>query len=294
MTILIHHAASSEKRFPPGSLPALGACLNSGVAWIEVDIVALKGGDFALVHDPQLDHISNATGLVYEKSVGEIQKMVYKPTAQYAGGEFLGTLSQAVTMLQNQAGNSKLQLDLKPYSPLTGEVLKNLLDIISPVKEHILVSSVADWSLRMLKRMDGQLALGFDPLLYLDLVGKTPRPEGIPPFRVGAYGYLDEHPLAAQRWGSAGDYFAARAEALMQLAPANATWFINAELLDDALNARFDWIDFLHSSGCLVDAWTVDMNRSDLAKRLVGTGVDYLTSNQANSLAAFLGPEINL
>ena len=294
MTTIIHHAASFDNRVPPGSLSALKSCLNSGAAWIEVDIVALKGGDFALVHDPQLDHISDGKGLVFEKSAGEIQKMVYKPMEQNAGGAFLGTLRQAVPLLQNQDGDSKLQLDLKPYSPLTSEDLRNLLDIINPVKEHVLVSSVADWSLRMLRRMDAGLALGFDPLLYLDVVGKTPRPEGVPPFRVGAYGYLDEHPLAAQRWGSVGDYFAARAEALMQQAPVKATWFLNAELLDDALNAKFDWIDFLHSSGCLVDAWTVDMNRSDLAKRLVGAGVDYLTSNQANSLAAFLGPEINL
>lgn len=294
MTTLIHHAASLDKELPPGSLPALHACLNSGAAWIEVDIVALKGGDFALVHDPQLDHISDGKGVVFEKSAGEIQKMVYKPTEQYSGGEFLGTLRQAVPMLQNQDGESKLQLDLKPYSPLTGEVLRNLLDIIKPIKERILVSSVADWSLRMLHRMDERLALGFDPLLYLDVVGKTPRPEGVPPFRVGAYGYLDEHPLAVQRWGSVRDYFAARAEALMQLAPANVTWFLNAELLDDALSAGFDWIDFLHRSGYEVDAWTVDMNRSELAKRLVGAGVDYLTSNQAYSLAVFLGPEINL
>ena len=294
MTTLIHHAAALDKKLPPGSLPALSTCLNSRAAWIEVDIVALKGGDFALVHDPQLDHISDGKGVVFEKGAGEIQKMVYKPADQYAGGEFLGTLSQAVSLLQNQAGESKLQLDLKPYSPLSGEVLKDLLDIIKPVKERILVSSVADWSLRMLRRMDERLALGFDPLLYLDVVGKTPRPEGVPPFRIGAYGYLDEHPLAVQRWGNMGDYFAARAEALLQLAPAKATWFLNAELLDDALSAGFDWIKFLHTSGCLVDAWTVDMNRSELAKRLVDAGIDYLTSNQANSLAVLLGPEINL
>ena len=137
--------------------------------------------------------------------------------------------------------------------------------------------------------MDSGLALGFDPLLYLDVVAKTPRPEGVPPFRVGAYGYLDEHPLAVQRWGNLGDYFAARAEALMQLAPANATWFLNAELLDDALNSKFDWIDFLHSIGCLVDAWTVDLNRSDLAKRLVDAGIDYLNQQSGQRSGSFPG-----
>jgi glycerophosphoryl diester phosphodiesterase len=293
MTTLIHHAASLEEGLPPGSLSALRSCLNSGVAWTEVDIIALKGGDFALVHDPQLDHLSDGNGAVFEKSASEIQKMVYKQTDRYAGEEFLGTLSQAVSLLHNQNDKSKLQLDLKPYSPLTAGVLGNLLDIISPVKERILVSSVADWSLRQLQRMDDQLASGFDPLLYLDVPAKTARPEGIPPFRMGAFGYLDDHPLAVQRWGSLREYFSARAEALLQLAPAKATWFLNAELLDDALSAGFDWIKFLHGNGCLVDAWTVDQDRSGLAERLVAAGVDYLTSNQASAMAAFLGPEIN-
>jgi glycerophosphoryl diester phosphodiesterase len=294
MTTLIHHAASLEEGLPPGSLAALRACLQSNAAWIEVDIVPLKGGDFALVHDPLLDHISDGKGAVFEKNAEEIRKLVYKPTPQYAGGEFLGTLSRAIHFLKIQEGKSKLQLDLKPYCPLSMEVLSNLVELIKPVKERILVSSVADWSIRMLHRIDESLFLGFDPLLYLDVPAKTPRPEGVPPFRAGAYGYLDEHPLAVQRWGSLQQYFAMRAESLYQLAPAGATWFLNAELLNDALNAGFNWIEYLHENGSLVDAWTVDMDRSELAARLVTAGVDYLTSNQADNMAAFLGPEIIL
>jgi glycerophosphoryl diester phosphodiesterase len=294
MTTLIHHAASYKAGLPPGSLSGLQVCLEADVAWVEVDIIPLKGGDFALLHDPQLAHICNQPGLVYEKTADEIIAMVYSSTDRYIGGSFLGTLSQAVELLNKQNGSSVLQLDLKPYMPLTSDVLDNLLNIIAPVKEQILVSSVADWAVRSLHYLDGQLALGFDPLLYLDVPGDSPRPDGVPPFRKGAYGYLDEHPLSIQRWGSEHDYFEKRAEALYLLAPQKATWYLNAELLNGALSSGFDWIAFLQNRDCKVDAWTLDMDRIELAHRLAFSGVDYLTTNQAQLLADTLDSRVIL
>ncbi len=291
MTTIIHHAASYKPELPPGSLIALQTCLEAGVAFLEVDIIPLKGGDFALLHDPQLAHVCDQSGLVSEKTVEEIAGMVYLPTDRYVGGSFLGTLSQAVDFLGKQNGNSILQLDLKPYVPLSESVLDNLLKIINPVKNRILVSSVADWAVRSLRLMDSRLALGFDPLLYLDVPGNSPRPDGIPPFRKGAYGYLDEHPLSIQRWGSDGDYFEKRAEALFLQAPPQATWYLNAELLDGALSSGFDWIAFLHNKGCKVDAWTLDMDRCELAQKLVLSKVDYITTNQAHLLTEYLNFE---
>ena len=45
---------------------------------------------------------------------------------------------------------------------------------------------MADWVVRGLHQVHPNLSLGFDPLLYLDLVDDEPRPESIPPFRIGA------------------------------------------------------------------------------------------------------------
>lgn len=288
MTTLIHHAASCKTGFPSGSLTALQTCLEADVAWVEVDIIALKGGDFALLHDPQLDHVCDSQGMVYEKTADEISGMVYLPSEDYDGGSFLGSLTQAVSLLSKQNGNSILQLDLKPYSPLSNEVLKNLMKIIAPVKERVLVSSVADWAIRELHSLDAQLALGFDPLLYLDVPVNSPRPEGVPPFRKGAYGYLDEHPLSIQRWGSDFDYFEQRVEALFVQVPNQVTWFLNAELLNGALTAGFDWISFLHKRDSKVNAWTLDLDRAELAQKLALSGVDYLTTNQAQLMTETL------
>ena len=280
MTELILHSANIDKRLPTGSLHALEMSLKAGISHIEVDVIPLKDGDFALLHDPKLEHVSNGTGSVTDQAALDVQNLYYLNSL-----EKLGTLSQAVQLLHDHPIDGFLQLDLKPYAPLTPSSLKNLLLLIKPVQNKILVSSVADWAIRFLNKMAPDLLLGFDPLLYLDVVKGEPREEGIPPFRIGAFGYLDEHPLAAQRWGKIHDYFGARAEALLQQVPAGVIWFINAQLLDEAMISGFNWIEYLHKQGSPVDAWTLDMDRVELARKLVTSGVDLITTNQLPEMA---------
>ena len=284
MTIFIQHAANLDPTLPPGSLTSLQNCLVNRVKWVEVDIIPLKGGDFALLHDPKLEHISNGLGDVFEKTADQVKQLVYKGQKSWGKNIQLGTLSQALLLLKEDPDHTNLQLDLKPYAPLSPEVLRNLLDLIEPVKNRILISCVADWAVRQLRKMDSVVKLGFDPLLYLDIVSKEPRPEGVPPFRIGEFGYLDDHPLAAQKWGEPGDYFALRAEALFCQVPRGVTWFLNADLLTDALDAGFNWIGYLNKNESLVDAWTVDLDRKELASRLIKDGIDFLTSNDVKLL----------
>ena len=77
----------------------------------------------------------------------------------------------------------KFQLDLKPQTPLTPPLIDSLLRIIQPAFERVQVSSVADWAIRALHHFAPTLDLGFDPLLYLDVVDDEPRPPQVPPFR---------------------------------------------------------------------------------------------------------------
>jgi glycerophosphoryl diester phosphodiesterase len=284
MTELILHSANINPSLPPGSLVALEESVKAGVSRIEVDVIPLEDGDFALLHDPQLEHLSYATGAVTDYSSKEIQSFTYKDSVHK-----LGTLRQAVDLIQRDPLDGFFQLDLKPYAPLTSTSMSDLLQIIQPVQEMVMVSSVADWAVRLLKRLSPSLKLGFDPLLYLDLVEDEPREEGVPPCRVGAFGYLDEHPLAAQKCGSVKDYFEARAEALIQQVPAGITWFINAQLLDEASIAGFNWVEFLQENGNTVNAWTLDMDRVQLAKKMVALGVDFITTNQLTEMEKVLG-----
>ena len=160
-----------------------------------------------------------------------------------------------------------------------------------PSKPGCAVSCVADWAIRRLAALDGALPLGFDPLLYLDVERGDGRKEQAPPLRTGAYGYLDEHPLALTRWGAPADYLAARAEALWTQAPV-AMWYIRGAMLARALDDGFDWIAWLHDRGAQVTAWTLDASHAhqlDLARTLAKAGVDRITTNDAGALARALG-----
>jgi glycerophosphoryl diester phosphodiesterase len=153
------------------------------------------------------------------------------------------------------------------------------------------VSSTADWALRGLRKLDPTLALGFDPLLYLDIETGKERPQGTPPLHVGSHGYPDDHPLAVRRWGTPAEYLQARAEALLAQAPPGGVWYIRALLLARALDDGFDWVGYLHARGAQVAAWTLDVGKPghlELARRLVELGVNRITTNDPPALAAAL------
>jgi glycerophosphoryl diester phosphodiesterase len=284
---LIHHAANCDHAAPPGSLSALKQCLEAGATHIEIDIIPLADGSFAMLHDQHLEEETSGEGRAPAMQRGQIESLYYK-TCDQITDEKVGFLESAIELLKAHPDTECLQLDLKPFTPLTRGVLRGFLELLAPVKKRIQVTSVADWALRSLARFAPDLALGFDPLLYLDLEEGDPRPPEVPPFRIGAYGLRDDHPLSAYQWGPLGDYFAARAGALLVQAPKGCEWFIRAEVLKMAHDAGFKWIDFLHQNGSRVDGWTIDVTQPeqvDLAGFLVEHGVDKLTTDTPANLA---------
>lgn len=293
-TTLIHHAANRQGLFPVGSLAALQDCVSAGVRWVEVDLIPLADGDFVLLHDPDLTTASNGIGSVIEKTKADLSGLFYRQTDGSISPHPLSTLSQLAAWVKNRDSPTQIQLDLKPYAPLTIPVLESLLKHLRPIQEQVLISSVADWAVRLLFHLEPRISLGFDPLLYLDLKSDTPRPAGVPPLRVGAYGLLDEHPLSNQRWGNDGAYFAARAEALYHQAPPGTAWYLNAWLLEKALDAGFDWIDFLHQRKAVVSAWTLDEPHLGLIRKLIQQNVDFITTNQAVEIKKELDDQVVL
>ncbi len=253
-------------------------------------MIPLGDGSFALLHDNNLKLDTNGEGNAVDMDRGKVEKLQYKVNNKVSD-EKVGFLEDAIDLLKAYPNTKQLQIDLKPFTPLTRAVLSDFLRLLAPVKDRILVTSVVDWALRSLAAYAPDLALGFDPLIYLDIVDEEPRPEGIPPFRVGAYGLLDDHPLSAYQWGAPIEYYAARAGALLVQAPKGCAWFIRAALIQKMLTAGFDWIEFLHQKGATVDGWTIDISQPDqvtLAQSLVEHGIDYLTTDTPARLAAYL------
>jgi glycerophosphoryl diester phosphodiesterase len=285
--LLIHHSANRGDGYPHNSLGGLRRCLEAGARVVEIDINPLRDGDFALLHDDWLEGSTTGSGPVYAITADQVRTLRYLQRGDVTS-ERVGLLTEAVSLIQDYVHFQELQLDLKMSVPSTDAVLDRLLRILEPVKARVRVTSDADWAVRRLRALDADLPLGFDPLLYLQVENPG---ENIPPFRLGAYGYWDDHPLSVRRWGTVADYLAARAEALWAQAPANAAWYIHASLLVQAIGDGFDWIDYLHARSAWVDAWTLDAEKAghlELARQLIAAGIDRITTNDAPRLAAAL------
>ena len=287
---LIHHAARREEGDLGNALSSLRRCQEAGARIVEIDISPPADGDFALLHDELLQGETDGTGPVITATAEQIRQLHLRDDGTVTE-EPVGLLSQAVTFLHREPQPGELQLDLKLDGSVYEFVLAGLARLVAGVRDRVRVTSGADWALRRLHALDPALPLGFDPLLYFGLE-RVPHAPGIPPFRVGAYGYADDHPLAALRWGSTAAYLAARAEALWAQAPMATVWYLHAPLLARMLDDGFDWIEFLHQRGALVTAWTLDPDQPHqlaLARQLADAGADRITTNNAARLAAFLG-----
>ncbi len=294
--LLIHHAANRGDSHPPNSIRGLQACLDAGARAIEVDISPLADGHFLLLHDRLLEHNTTGRGLVSAHTADQVSDL-YLTWQGAVTGEPVALLSQALDLVSRHPHPIELQLDLKPHTPLNDGVLSRLVDTLQPVKDRVRVTSLADWALRHLRALDADLPLGFDPLFYLDVGPRLALERGLsaPPFRQGAYGYWDDHPLGTYRWGETADYLAARAEALWAQAPSGAVWYIRARLLAHVLEAGFDWVADLHSRGAQVAAWTLNANHPadvELARQLTAVGVDRITTDDAPTLAQVLATEV--
>lgn len=289
--LLIHHMANRDHEHPPGTPLALQACLGAGARAIEIDISLLADNQFALLHGPLLEHETTGSGPIRSHTTEQVRELRHLHQGK-ATGVAVGLLPEAIELLRQYPGCLELQLDLKPDVYSADEVLSRLVSNLQPVKNSVRVTSPSDWALRRLRALDPDLPLGFDPLLYLEAdLGEIRDPE-IPPFRRGAYGYWDDHPLSSRRWGSTAEYLAARAEALYAQVPPGMIWYIHAWLLGKALDDGFDWIAYLHKYGAQVDAWTLDAHHPEqvsLARRLIAQGVDRITTNNALALAQALG-----
>lgn len=293
-TLLIHHAANRGTDNISNSLRSLRICLETDARVVEVDITPLSGGDFALLHDSVLDIATNSTGSVFNTTAEQIRRIQYMDHG-IVTDETVGLLSQAVSLIQSYSFFQELQLDLKSHTPLSQDVLNDLLCIIEPVKDRIRITSNADWALRRLNVMDNSLLLGFDPQLYLDVDPIEENGEITPPFRIGAYGYRDDHPLSSHRWSPPSDYLEARAEALIAQSPLDVIWYIDMHLLAQSHEDGFEWITYLQERGYQVDAWTLDPDQQEqitLARRLVDAGIDRITTNDAPRLAKALGDSV--
>jgi glycerophosphoryl diester phosphodiesterase len=289
-TDLVFHAARRGDRFPAGSLSGLRDCLEAGARFVEVDISPLADGEYALLHDRFLEDETDGRGSV-AAATGETVRGLRRRWRGELTGERVATLGEAVALVAGAQTLIELQLDLKVYDRLADSALESLGRTVRPLGRRARVSSTSDRELRRLHEVAPDLALGFDPLRHLDVDPSPGKRTSRYLSRTGDYGYLDDHPLAADRWGTSCEYLAARADALWGQAPL-PMWYVRATLLARMLEDGFDWTADLHRRGAQVTAWTLNPDQPHqwgLAAELIEHGVDRIITDDAPRLAEALG-----
>ncbi len=289
--IVVHHmAALDDAPHPPNSLAAIAACLAADAPFIEIDVTALAADDYLLVHDPDLESETSGSGPVSAATAEAARDLRLKHRGQITA-EPPALLSQVVELFVRHGGRSRLQIDFKNVLPMrSDEPLRRLVGLIEPLGERVLVSSGADWHLRRLRQLAPWLAIGFDIGFYLDY---RPRPVDarLPPYRLGAYGYHDDHILAAQALLDPAAYLAERSLLLHRALPEASIWYVGYPMIARALADGFNLADWLHGQGILLDAWTLDVTSPDALAHLDAlrrAGVDQFTTNTPHALAARL------
>lgn len=291
-TIVHHMAAIDGQAAPPNSLEAIEACLAEGATFIEIDVTALAGQDYLLVHDDTLESETNGVGDVAACTPAHARELFYKldnVVTQYR----VALLSDVVQLFLDHGGGSRLQLDFKNVFPLPDdEPLQRLVKLIEPMGERALVSSGADWQLRKLRHIAPDLLLGFDIMYYIDWepMDSVRDPRAFPKRR-GAYGYYDDHMLATQRLWTVAEYLQDRCESFLGLVPDTSVFYIDYRLLSQSLQDGFNWAEVLHARGIKLDAWTMDSTNPIAVENLLplrNAGVDLFTTNTPHALEKLL------
>jgi len=285
-----HQLLSGLGTAPPNSLLALRGVTEGGAGVIEFDVGLTQDGRFVLLHDATLQRETTGVGPLRDATLEQVRALRLRESE-----ERIAELEEVVDYLRAVQRPLKVQVDLKETVPLGSAEAAALLERLEPLLQRpnirLVVGCLADWNLRLLRRLDSRLNLGLDFLYYLDVAGE--RFIGLPT-RVNAYGYLDDHPLGWHRMQPVAAYLLDRVDALLTLLPSAAEFYLRAEFVRQALADGFDPVAFIQ--GCrpdaLVDIWTIDHvpdgRRDEELRTMLGTGADQLTTNTAAQWAEVL------
>ncbi len=262
---IVSHAAKTQPASLPNTLAGLRECVGRGIYYIEFDISPLSYGDFLLFHNEKLDVVTNRTGPVFLSTRDDGRNLWYM-NEKGTKKNRVAHLSELIGLLNEYPMVKEIQLDLKTHisAPLTDEILKNLLRLTDPERNRVRISSCADWAIRKLHHLDREIKLGFDPQFFIDFGGSEAKL--FPPYRKGRFTYQDDHPIASCDWGSSCEYLSARAASLWSQGEDADFWYLRYAFLEKSAADGFHWVEFLHSRGTEVCAWTLNLSGNNNGK----------------------------
>ena len=272
------HRCIWSARYSENSQLAIAECARERVMRTEIDVRALRDGEFVVFHDDRFDRVTDASGLVREATAAEATR------PRYTDGTHPLLFSEAAELIAASEYPRWIELDLKDLAPYTRPQAEALVRAAEALKGRGHFSTPADWNLRRLLAVDPTLLVSLNPHCYID----TELDEDVR-LPMGAYGYRDAHPLARQRLSTTADYLRDRLGGIYRLVPGVIEGHLRVEMFERMLDDGIDVAEMFHSLGVKLDVWTLDADtprwRERLA-RIAAAGVDILTTNTPRAMAA--------
>jgi glycerophosphoryl diester phosphodiesterase len=273
------HRCLWSGRYSENSPLAIAECAAERVMRTEIDVRALRDGEFVVLHDDRFDRVTDARGFVREATAVEATR------PRFEDGSHPLLFSEAIERISANEYPRRIELDLKDLAPYTRRQAEALARAAQPLKERAHFSCPADWNLRRLLVADPELSVSLNPHCYIDT--EFDEDARLP---IGAYGYRDAHPLARERVSSTAEYLRDRFSGIMRLVPGISEAHVRVEMFERILDDGVaDVAEIFHSLGLKLDVGTLDAETPrwhERLTRIVAAGVDIVTTNTARELAA--------
>lgn len=157
--VLGHRGARAQA--PENTLPSFSLAMQLGAHGIEFDVFLTKDKVPVVIHDDTLERTTNGEGLVWEKTLAQLQQLDASKGWEAFAGAQLPTLAQT---LENAPDGSIINIELKGPGNYSKEAF---IDVVLQVMQahrdrlFIIVSSFDSKLLKILRLRDADIFIGF-------------------------------------------------------------------------------------------------------------------------------------
>jgi glycerophosphoryl diester phosphodiesterase len=235
-------------------------------ASVEVDLVRLAEGGFAVLHDhADMSRETTGSGVAFAQTPADVRELSLRDNHGSPLAERVMLFDDLCRLLAENPPNpgALLQLDYKEgQPPLDQESLASFGRSAAPVARHMIVSSGEAGSVRLLTETAPGIRIGYDPC----------------------------HGDALETLRASNDFSGFVATAIADAPDAEMVYLAYPVVLG-AAQAGYDIVAAFHAANRRIDAYTIrtaDAATRPIVERLLALRVDQITTDDPEGLAGLL------
>lgn len=157
--VIAHRGATGAG--PENSAPAFEQAIKDGADVLETDVQLTKDGEVVVIHDSDFSRLAGVAKKVSDLTWDEMRKI---DIGEKIEPQFRGVHTLRLIDLLSLAGDRvKLNIELKHYAPVDGQLEKKVVDLIQRYGflPHIEIQSLEYESIMVVRRLDPTIKIGY-------------------------------------------------------------------------------------------------------------------------------------